>query len=172
MEQTINLALLPTVNLSESIIGFSRNFYRSHQSEIRLGPDCLPHISIVQFHCPMHKQVQMKDQLKKFTNSNVIVKTSALSLKLDTEKKCWVEIQVLKNQTLQRLQDELLALLSSYQVINGTGDDFRPHITIAKIAEPRIDLMDLDTSILKQEVNCHLGLGICGTNGEFLKNLW
>ena len=77
---------------------------------------------------------------------------------------------MLKNKQLVEIQNKLIKKLTTFKILSGIEDRFRPHLTFAKTKNGKINLENLNYSILrKKEVNTKVVIGKTSSKFEFNK---
>ncbi len=119
--------------------------------EFGLEENSIPHITIIKF----ESQSELtKNELGKISDSlelDINIDFSGITLLPSHSEGHWIELSVLKNRQLVKIQNELITRLKNYKILSGIGDRFRPHITFAKTKNGKINLENLDYSILRKK---------------------
>lgn len=152
-----NVALLFDEETNKEIINYSKEINKNFDTTSELDEKSIPHITIFKFEAEDFKEELSFKPFK--------VTFSGLTLLPSKDGETWVEISVLKNKYFTEIIEKL-SKLKNIKILNEIGDTFRPHITLSKIRNKKINIEDLDYSILrKKQVQGHLCLG--EAKGEF-----
>lgn len=163
-----NIALTFDEETNKQIYQFYTKFKDNLNLDFGLEKYSIPHATVIKFKSQSNLSKEELDGL--FNNLIVDVKIdfSGITFLPSHSKGCWIEISVLKNQQLIEIQNKLIEKLNKYKIKSGIKDRFRPHITFAKIKDSKINLEDLDYSLLrKKEVNAKLVIGLAESEFEF-----
>jgi len=163
----INFALIFDKEVSDSLIKTSQKIANSNNSNYILSKQSIPHISVAQVDVKEDKVNELLDFNKDF---KCIVKTCGLNIRQTDKNKTWLEISVLKNKKLKNLQSDVLEVIGNKKVINGVGDNYRPHITLGLLQNNTFNLDFQNELFVDKEITSYLKVGYVGENG-ILKNL-
>lgn len=75
---------------------------------------------------------------------------SGVTLLPSSKEGYWVELSILKNKALIRLQEKLLEKLKAFKILSGVEDKFRPHVTFAKTKSGKINVEHLEYSFTRK----------------------
>ena len=131
-----NIGLIFNKEVTSQIIEYAQKLYNQIPSKLSLGKNSLPHMTIIQFTAEESAKTSIWTECKKLVIDNPSIILSGLTVLPSSSGGAWLEISVLKNDELLKLQQNIISCLpSSLSPDNDTGDKYRPHITIAHIAE-------------------------------------
>lgn len=164
-----SFALIFDAEVSQQLTEYSAAIARAGvKNECELGEGTLPHMTILQFEADGEEDLEMIWQ--EATSCKAVVElTFAGICLLPGDDNIWLEIPVLKSAAVTEFQRNLLALpaIRDRQILNGTGDSFRPHVTVGLTSE--LDaLPPVGREVLRaRDVRARLGLGWSGPNYTF-----
>jgi len=145
---TYNISLQPSSKISKEI----EKFFSNIKNDLAIKNTSLePHVSIVKFESERELSADELNNLILGINPEIEIELAGLNLLPSRQTGYWLEIPVLKTQTLISLQEKLLNKLNDYNILNSTGDRFRPHITLAKVKNGDINLKNLNYSLLRKK---------------------
>lgn len=172
----VNFALLLNEELSMECTRFSKELSEKHPSKFILGGKSLAHISILQTHCDEAELDKLWYEASEVIDKKYELSLAGLNFLPSSSGDTWVEIQVLKNAAVLKLQQSLLALevMKNRKIFNGVGDDFRPHITVGLLDNTWIlDGIPLRIKLLRSKnVAAKLSLGHVGDNYIFTSSIF
>jgi len=163
-----NIALSFDEETNKQIYQFYSKFKDNLNLDFGLKEHSIPHATIIKFKSQSELSKEELDNL--FNNIIVDLKVdfSGITFLPSHSKGCWIEISILKDQQLIEIQNKLIERVQNHEIKSGIEHRFRPHITFAKINDCKINLKDLNYSILrKKQVNAKLVIGLADSNFEF-----
>lgn len=173
MEKVVfNFGFILEEKLSQEIIQFSEKVCASQEAVYRLSKNSLPHITVLQFEDFLEKAETLWSLLQ-----NIPTKTTLdiRGLVLDRWRNwdvLWLKVK--RPQWLFDLQWEAMKQLPSYSFVNGTAENFEPHITVGAWESKRkwegIDIPE--TLINRSEGEVTLTLGRSGPNFQYEQVLY
>ncbi|MCE7062357.1 2'-5' RNA ligase family protein [Dyadobacter sp. CY343] len=165
-----NIALTLEQSISEKIIEYAKELYTTLDSNVILGLNSKPHITIGQFSIGDMEAKEVWQNYASLSKLLPKVSLSGLTIIPSSSGGAWIEISVLKSSLLLKLQDDLINILSPFgELTNDVGDNYRPHITIARTTiSKEFENLPVDSEVLKLKLlNTELAIGL-GTNFEDL----
>lgn len=127
-----NLGLLFEPTWEERIVSFSHELSAGYQSSVRLGPEVLPHVTIVQFEASAREAQEYWERIQVLLPPSLQVNFGGLTFVPSSKDGMWVEISVYRNRALESLQNQVLGVLSPKTPLNKVGELYRPHVTVAR----------------------------------------
>jgi 2'-5' RNA ligase len=130
----------------------------------------IPHLTIAQFEGSEDELASIWNAWKSCsTETQISVKLAGLCiLPSPDDSECWIEVPALKSDDLQNVQKKILSLdmIKGRRVFNGTGDNYRPHLTLGLLRPfaSRFETTHLPGSLLRAEISMKIALGISGEN--------
>lgn len=165
-----NIALTFDNDISKSIIEYAKELYNVLDSDVLLGTNSIPHVTIGQFSIEDKEAKRVWQRYKSIIIYSPKINFAGITILPSSSGGAWIEISVLKSQSLLKLQDDLMKILSPFgKLANDIGDNYRPHITIAHtITGNEFNKFPLEYKTLRlKSVSTELGIGL-GTNFEDL----
>jgi len=157
--------------VSRALISYSEFF--AAKSQVLLDTNlAIPHATLVQFDVESPEVEELWSELNRSGASATFdCSLAGLCLLPAPSGECWVEIPVLGGRDLADLQLEVLNLPSmrGRTIYNGTGRNFRPHVTLA-LYESIGDVpstIDLPADLLRLSAETKISLGPTGPNYTF-----
>ncbi len=138
-----NLGLIFEPTWEERIVYFSQELDAGHQSSVRLAPKASPHVTIVQFEASANEAREYWERVHTILPPSLLVSFAGLTLLPSSKEGTWVEISVYRTSALASVQKQALAVLSPKVPLNKIGDFYRPHVTLARFADPSIPTLQL-----------------------------
>lgn len=130
----ISVVLMPDKQIFKDFFELSKSI---KNSEFYLDSGHYPHITIAQFKASSAELLEFNRQAKELKSTPTKVKTCGLNYVSDSDNNIvWVEVLIQKSMALQKLQAQVLELpfARSHEFKDwGTGDNYRPHITLGVI---------------------------------------
>jgi len=147
---------------------------RLNESLIYLDGTNLPHITVAQFEAPFDQTKSLWDETEGFGNLvSKVISAGVSFVPTPNNNETWVELQILKTQALQDLQDKILdtKFARNHQMIAGKNNQYRPHITIGLLKGYQSQAIDLSefTDLFRREFTVRLAVGPNGENFTFSK---
>ena len=166
-----NIALTFNKEVSQKIIEYSNGLYKILDSDVILGVNSTPHMTLGQFIVEDNEAKTVWESYKSKITELPKVNLAGLAFLPTNEGDVWIEITILKSNALLNLQEVLIKTLAPYGILtNDIADNYRPHITIAhSIIGKELPKYPLDFNVLRlKSVSTELGIGL-GTSFEPLK---
>jgi len=158
-----NIALTFNNQVASSIINYSQKINKKIDSDVTLGLDSNPHMTIGQFTIEEDKVDKLWKEYSSIIKELPKITLSGITVLPSSSGGAWIEISILKSQELLNLQEKLIKTLKPFcKLTNDIGDKYRPHITIAHLTTGnKISnfIFDYDPLRLKN-VETKLGLGL------------
>jgi 2'-5' RNA ligase len=152
----VNICLIPSDKDAAEIRSFAKSVLPD-DCLTRLAPDSktMPHITVAQFESDSFEKI-MKLIPK---NVEIAVELSGLSIG-PSDEGVWIDIPIIKSEKIQKMHDEVVSKLNAYKIINKTGSEYRPHITLG-LAEKEVNLgVSLKLKpLLEKTIKCRLSIG-------------
>lgn len=127
-----NIALVFGQEVSEKIVSYARDLYRLIPSDVVLGENSRPHMTIAQFELQQDQAKEIWEYCESSVVETPALNFSGLTILPSSKGGAWLEISVLKSHELLVIQDKMKRIIETYAVLkNDSGDDYRPHVTIA-----------------------------------------
>lgn len=169
MSLIYNIALLPIDNnFNQKLVHYSQEI--DINAPYKLGRDSLPHITLLQFQMDAADLEILKANFHRLEDFNI--STLGFSFARFKHLDSWA-IDIKKTTDLVALQRKLKEQFDITS-INGFGDEFSPHFTLAAW-ESQNNLpikFNIDENIVYQDnIKCRLSLGISGPKFQFAKEL-
>lgn len=165
-----NIGLTFENEISSGIIDYAKKLYKIMDSDVILGTNSVPHVTIGQFSIKDSEAKRIWQRYKAIIFDLPKITFSGITILPSSSGGAWIEISILKNQSLLKLQDDLIKILSPFgNLTNGTGDQYRPHVTLAHTTSGNEFYnfpFEYKTLRLKN-LSTELGIGL-GTNFEKL----
>jgi len=162
-----NIALIFDKETNKQIYGFYKNIKSNLNLEFGLKENSISHLTIIKFESQSKLNQDELNEILKDLENNIIIDFSGITFLPAHSKGCWIELSILKNQQLIEIQNKLLTKLTNFKIKSGIKNQFRPHITFAKIKDCKINIGDLDYSVLrKNQVNAKIVIGTADSNFE------
>lgn len=170
----ISLVLLPSETDTEQIIALSE---RLSGSQIALGNEALPHITVALFDAPAEDAASLWHDTKDLLKSSLHLTSGGLGFVLSREGgRVWVELQFLNTSHLIELQRDVLetAYGKSNSPLNAIGAGYRPHCTIGLLSGESSSQVTMDGLPVFQRVfkDMRLAVGVNGENFAFAQPLF
>lgn len=128
-----NLGLIFEPMWEERLVSFSQKLRAGYQSSVQLGPEVLPHVTIVQFEASAPEAQEYWKRIQALPPPpSLQVSFSGLTFLPSSKDGMWVEISIYRNKILESLQNQALGILSPRKPHNKVGEFYRPHVTIAR----------------------------------------
>lgn len=165
-----NIALTFDKDISQGIIDYSRELYKILDSDVILGENSTPHMTIGQFSVDDATASKVWGNYKSMAKELPKINLAGLTILPSRSAGAWIEISVLKSKELLKLQEDLINILLPFGTLtNDTGDNYRPHITVAHtITGTEFMKFPFEYKTLRlKSVATELGIGL-GTNFENL----
>ena len=165
-----NIALTMDEETTQSIVSYAKVLYETLDTDVVLGKNSTPHLTIGQFSVDDESAKRVWERYK--TNVTELPQINLAGITILPSRSiagAWIEISVLKSQELSRLQEDLIRILHPFGVLtNDTGDDYRPHITVAHTtSNTEFAKFPYKYNILRlQSVKTALGIGL----GTYFEN--
>lgn len=159
------LVLIPPDSLGERLVKFSHEVTSLVKSDVRLGADALPHITLVQWKNANLEALKRQTSPLRQGKPGVLT-LAGISIVPGPEGDNWIELPILSSAGLRQLQDDALAATrNNGEIANGVGDRFRPHVTIGLTYTSEIRLPALSASLLRaSDDSWSVRLGVSGPN--------
>lgn len=129
------LVLMPPADVHSGLVELSQVLHSTVTGEILLGPDCLPHITVIQTDASVEEVLAIaKGSADKWARDDTVT-LAGMSL-VPSDGQVWLEVAVLKSKKLADLQGAIVARLQSegFRAVSGAGDFYRPHVTLGLVA--------------------------------------
>lgn len=171
MPSLLNAALLFDEGQAAAFVDYSARLCRDRDCDVVLGAGNLPHLTLLQFEAEGDLE-QWRD-LGRLATSPLPLALAGLTFVPSRDGHVWLEIQVLKSRVLEACQQRLVAAVGERPIHNGTGDAFRPHITLGRVRSTRtIGSFQLEDAVVgMKDVRGRLAVGRAGDNYAFLEEL-
>lgn len=169
MQQRYNLALLSTGH-PERYITAAQHHFQSVADGYLLGNESLPHITLAQFRAFQDILPPLIEALESAPKT-IPVELIGLGFSNKASTPLWgASLTVARQESLLTLHQNVVDALTQNGLIplNSTGDLYRPHLTLARINQLRVegfakDIFEGDTF--------HLALGLSDELGQFTRVL-
>jgi 2'-5' RNA ligase len=169
----VNFALLLPDEIATECVRLSHEIASTYKSLVELGPRSLAHITVLQTHCEESEIDHLWQRAVGVMHKSYQVTFAGLTLLPSNEGQCWLEIQVLKTGALLEIQDALLGIAAAdgREVFNGTGDNYRPHVTVGLLPNNHISAgMPIPLPLLREtKIPTVPSLGLVGDNFIYLE---
>jgi len=167
-----NIALTFNKETNTQIYNYYKTIKSNLDIEFDLKPTSIPHITVLKFETSENLTQKELTKLTKELNTNDFeINLSGLTFLPSHLKGCWIEISILKNIQIIELQTKLINKLNNkYKILNGINNKFRPHITLAKTKDNKINIINLNQEILrKKEIKTQIQIGTSDNTFEYLQ---
>jgi hypothetical protein len=175
----VSVVLLPNGEDSKAVTECSAAISQATHSLITLDESHLPHISVAQFFAPYEAASALWEEMNHLkTEVSELVSTGISFIPGRERERTWVELGFLKAAALVELQEQVLQtnFASKYElhIGTGTGDAYRPHITMALLDAKRSVGIDLAPYPIfsRPLTGLRFVVGINGENYTFTKALF
>lgn len=178
MTMIINVALLPSAKISDSLVGLSNSIGGANQNGALLGRDGLPHITLAQVKVGADLNIgrvvkifeqECKDLLTNI--DDVKITFAGLAFVVGEIGDLWVELPILKTELLNNLHREIVRVSSEFgKVVSGCLDDYRPHATLGYFDNSKIApslVSDISSETRVSSSGWELALSVSGKNYAF-----
>jgi 2'-5' RNA ligase len=170
VEVIVAFVLAFSSEVGRALIDYSESLQA--RSDVTLGLGALPHATLVQVECDEAEALSAWNELGSLPRPlSVTASFAGLCLLPASTGECWVEIPILGGRDLFDLQESILGLpsLAGKKVYNGTGVNFRPHVTVAlyRDASDVPAPLPLPSDLLRAGVTGTVSLGLTGENYSF-----
>ena len=139
---TLAFVLIFDENNNSDLINYSEEISKSYNSVFTLGEGFIPHATLVQFrHSDLDATKVWREAYEKGIPREIeVIGAGICFLPAPENSETWLEIPLLKSSVLDRLQRDTLHMdwISRSEILNGTKDAFRPHITLGLNDKPSI----------------------------------
>jgi hypothetical protein len=162
-----SVSLLVEGDTAEELVAYSRELCRLQESEVRLGENGVPHLTVLKstVRCnvsPNEARAKVEDLIGlsfhlTFAGLNLMPSRSNPGL--------WIEVQVLRSTELMALHQRILSryLFPRHEIESDSGDSWRTHITVARYPGPVLRPLPTPRSILRRKgVPSRLVVGSAG----------
>ncbi len=177
------IVLTPTIQ-SEKYIETAQSLYANLNPSYLLNQEgtSSPHITVVQFDCSEDVALQVwKAMCNQMETQNIpsfappfsgVSFIEGVGLYKDTT---WVELAVKRgdeNSPIMKVHSAALSILQSFNIkpLNAVGNDYRPHLTLARIALPK-ELKTWPRSLFEDIGPFHLEFGMSDEQWQYAKSL-
>ena len=165
----ISAVLLPKPEDAEALIYCSEAISDMTQSAIRLGAQSPPHITVVQFFAEAEKAARLWQEIQYLHDRvSAVTSTGLCFLPERSRNNTWVELSLFRSDAISKLQAAILTteFAQHFEVNNGQGDSYRPHVTLAMMAGRRSIDLDLSQFTIFRHTfeDLRLAVGINGDN--------
>lgn len=127
-----NIALVFNNEVSDKIISYATSLYKIMESDVILGKNSQPHMTIAQFEVDQERAKNIWDSCIPSIIETPQLNFSGLTVLPSSKGGAWIEISVLKSKSLLILQDTVKKIIDPFtELKNDFGDSYRPHVTIA-----------------------------------------
>ena len=154
-------------NVSETLSGlYETDFHLSHSS--------LPHVTVLQFEADDAYVPFLWERLQAIAPSEISLDLAGLTFLPAKDGSMWIEISVLKGERIASAQEQALAVAGGARIINGVGDQYRPHITLVHtVCDDKLQPIRVENEVVRRKnVVGKPALGISGENYQFTKILY
>ena len=155
----------------------SASLSTSDSNQFRLGDGCLPHLTLLQFAADPSEAAGLWEEAEGTVRvkSMDIVLAGFCILPAPDDSEVWMEIPVLNSESLRQAQQDLMGLTAvrDREIFNGTGDNFRPHVTVGLFERipDTLRLGRIRGGHVRRRVKARLALGVTGSNYSLVKVL-
>jgi 2'-5' RNA ligase len=163
-----NIALTFEKEVADSITSYAKELCKNMDSDVLLGTNSNPHMTIGQFSVEDSVAKQVWEKYKSSSIELPKINLAGITILPSSSGGAWIEVSVLKSEALLKLQNDLIKVLKPFGVLtNDTGDNYRPHITVAHtITGSEFSNFPFEYKTLRlKSVITSLGIGL-GTNFE------
>ena len=163
MIKRYNIALLFSRDLELSIIEFAAMLVAGHDASHVPAPNAQPHLTLLQFELDEGNFHKMRNRCLSSLPNVVEIDFSGLTFLPSSKGGMWVEISVIRTNALVEVQQRCLEVLGHIEVLNKTGEKYRPHVTLGRFKEYKIPPISLDYALLRTRgVQARPGFGLSG----------
>jgi hypothetical protein len=128
MAEVATLVAVPPAALAQDFIRLSAAISELVQSEVVLGISALPHLTIVQWSTVNSERLMQRVKEMPAKVDELVL--AGLRF-LPDHGEIWIEVAVLNATWLRRTQQEAVSAANGLgNVVNATGERYRPHITV------------------------------------------
>lgn len=130
--QLYNIALVFDNKVSDMIISYATKLYEIMNSDVILGRNSHPHMTIAQFEVEKNQAKEIWDSCTSSLKDTPDLTFSGLTILPSSKGGAWLEISILKSNSLLAVQDTLKTIIEPYgSLSNASADAYRPHVTLA-----------------------------------------
>lgn len=169
-----NLSLIPEPEFSARLMDYSQKLQSILNGEYFLGPESLPHVTLLQFEAAENKAKDLWRLVEHLSEKVSHLDYRGLSIEKWGDLDClW--LRVARKSELMRLQDKAIKLLPpQMKFLNGIGEEYEPHSTLAAWkALSYLPTIPLDPALFgASRVGVQLTLGKSGPTYQFARKLF
>lgn len=171
MGKRLGFSLLFGRKHAEVLMEASSRLAERFHCDYRLGPDSFPHMTILQIETD-EAPGDVWDRLGSISRGPVRVPLVGVRLWRDCENGVWIELEVKRTPEIQALHEKAQIAVSGTKILNASGREYRPHITLARV--PRADrLLEVPVAALwGREIDGSPSIGILGPRFQFRRPLF
>lgn len=146
----------------------------NNKSDFCLSDNSLPHLTILQFEADTSILNEFWNAINQFDLKLVKLELAGLTFLPSKDGHIWLEISVLKSNELIRLQEAACSLVGNSKIHSGTGNSYRPHITIARALDRQeMPPLMIDNNVVRRKgVIGSVSVGISGPNYQYVNSLF
>ncbi len=134
--EKFNIALIFGEDYNQRIIDYANRLYKSIKSDVILGINARPHLTIAQFEASYKEAVQIWNAFNDISIPPPKLTLSGITILPSSNGGAWIEISVLKTDQLVNIQNSLVSILNKVNgPSSGVGNNYRPHITIGHMLD-------------------------------------
>lgn len=149
MTDTLNFCLTFDNGLANVISAFSRQLSLGLATDYVLGPEALPHVTVLKLNTPSAKAVEVWSRLQSRLPRRLSLRFEGLRFMPGKKGDLWMEIAVARSAELDLLQELSRSQVGEYGIRTAIGDNWRPHVTLLHSVDGRLPAsISLDASLL------------------------
>jgi 2'-5' RNA ligase len=138
MTATLNFCLTFESGPAALLGGYSRGISLGLASDYVLGPEALPHVTVLKLSAPPEKTAEIWALLEPRLPRRLNLRFYGLSLHPGKNGDAWVQLNVQRTAELEVLQEVAAKVLSPYGIRTAVGDDWWPHVTLLHSLDGRM----------------------------------
>lgn len=164
MPTIYNFALCFAQPVHAVLVRYSESVAAAGVADFALGANSIPHLTIVQFEAERDAIEYVVPRLCALVREPVPLQLMGLTFLPTRDGHLWIEINVLKSETLVWLQRAAIELLGDATIHSGIGNAYRPHVTVARLLEQKtVPPIRIAYEIVRHtDVVGHAAVGVSG----------
>lgn len=177
MTEALSFVLVFDDDDAGALTEYSQSTVDKSRAATFLDDKSLPHITLVQFSGePNDAERVWGEWVELGQGAEIDISLAGVCLlPAPDDSECWIEIPILKSDPLQKLQNQILqlGLIGQRTIFNGTGDNYRPHVTIGlvKPSPSAYNVPQLPGRLLRMRTSVRVALGVSGKHYALTKLL-
>jgi hypothetical protein len=138
MSATINFCLTFETGTATFLVGYSRSLSLGLSTDYVLGPESIPHATILKLNAPSTQAQQIWTLLEPHLPKRLNLQFYGLSLHSGKSGDAWVQVNVRRSAELDVLQEVATKVLTPFGIRSAVGDDWWPHVSLIHSLDGRL----------------------------------